>query len=242
MTGGDGCPLLSPASSPAINRASQCSAPFTPALRAPSRSGRPATGPHPRTISRGMATAWPAPPRAPRTPCTAHCGAGPSPRATSTWSLSAPGAVTGGTFSMPSWTPLASPKRRALHLPAHLPPTGRSTGSAGRPSTYEMAPGTALPSPPPLCRPAALLRLCASGHRASPASRGAGPGGMLLTPLPHWVPGPNPTPPDHSVGRPSPILAALRFAGKCCCSMGVGGSRAVGPAWARGGFWGYVAL
>lgn len=154
----DGYLLLFLVSSPATYWFSQGLAHSTPALRALSQSGHPATGPHPRMTSCGIVTAWLTPLRAPRIHRTAHYGAEPSLRATSTWNLPAPGAVTRRIFSVPSWTLPASPKRRAPRLPAHLRPTGRSTGSAGHPNTHQMVLGMALPSLLSQCQSTALLR------------------------------------------------------------------------------------
>lgn len=68
----DGCLLLFLVSSPATHPVSQGLAHSTPALRAPSQSGHPATGPYPRMTSCGIVTAWPTPLRAPRICCTTH--------------------------------------------------------------------------------------------------------------------------------------------------------------------------
>lgn len=154
----DGYLLLFQVSSPALCWFSQGLTHSTPALRTLSQSGHPATEPRPRMTSCGIATAWPTLLRAPRIRCTAHYGEEPSPRATSTWNLPAPGAVTRRIFSVPSWTFPATPKRRAPHLPAHLHPTGRSTGSAGHPNTHQMGLGMALPSLLSQSQSTALLR------------------------------------------------------------------------------------
>lgn len=169
--GGAWCPLFSPASSPTTSRASRGSAPSVRASRAPSPSGRPATAPRPRMTSRGTPSGRLAPPSSPRSPCTARCGAEPSPRATSTWSPPAPGAA--GTFCGPKRSRRVCPKKRGPRLPARPPPTGSSTGCAGRRSTPRRAQDPARPR----CRPAASPKSCGSAPAASPPSPPAAPAG-----------------------------------------------------------------